>query len=302
VNDLQLLTGPAVADIDGSGGEEVLTGSASQDLVAYGPGGTPVGGWPKLTTDWTVATPLIGSFGTEDTKRSARKVVVGITRSGYVHAYRTDAPACSPSSSPRFHHDNANSGDYSRDAILPGAPTAIGTAKHGTRVRFGAPGDDLLCGTADHYELVTAGSPIDESSFADAKPLTGAPEPAAAGKTQTLDVPKASKGYLAIRAVDEQGNVGRVASVKAKAPRPGGRCEAGRLAASRHHPLRDPRALFDVRRRDHPRPRPEGRLRHRRSEGGRLRLRPRRARRGAAQPPSRGQLRGTRRRGGRATA
>jgi hypothetical protein len=229
VNDLQLLTGPAVADIDGSGGEEVLTGSASQDLVAYGPGGTPVGGWPKLTTDWTVATPLIGSFGTEDTKRSARKVVVGITRSGYVHAYRTDAPACSPSSSPRFHHDNANSGDYSRDAILPGAPTGIGTAKHGTRVRFGAPGDDLLCGTADHYELVTAGSPIDESSFADAKPLTGAPEPAAAGKTQTLDVPKASKGYLAIRAVDEQGNVGRVASVKAKAPRPGGKSCANRI-------------------------------------------------------------------------
>jgi len=37
VNDLQLLTGPAVADIDGQDGEEVLTGSSSQDLVAYGP-------------------------------------------------------------------------------------------------------------------------------------------------------------------------------------------------------------------------------------------------------------------------
>ena len=49
--------------------------------------------------------------------------MVAITRSGYIHAYRTDAPACSPSSSPRFHHDNANSGDYSRDAVLPGAPT-----------------------------------------------------------------------------------------------------------------------------------------------------------------------------------
>ena len=77
VNDLQLLTGPAVGDVDGNGGEEVLTGSSSQDLVAYGPGGTPASGWPKLTTDWTVATPLIGSFGTEDTKASARKVVVG---------------------------------------------------------------------------------------------------------------------------------------------------------------------------------------------------------------------------------
>jgi len=219
VNDLQLLTGPAVADIDGQDGEEVLTGSSSQDLVAYGPSGTEAAGWPKLTTDWTVATPLIGSFGTVDTKNSARKVVVGITRSGYIHAYRTDAPACSPSSSPRFHHDNANSGDYSRDAVLPGAPTNL-KAKGG-ELTFTAPGDDLLCGTADHYELATAKKPIDEASFADAKPLDGAPTPKPAGGKQKLDVPAGSKGWIALRAVDEQGNVGRVATVKAKAKKPG---------------------------------------------------------------------------------
>ena len=222
VNDLQLLTGPAVADIDGQDGEEVLTGSSSQDLVAYGPSGAEAAGWPKLTTDWTVATPLIGSFGTVDTKNSARKVVVGITRSGYIHAYRTDAPACSPSSSPRFHHDNANSGDYSRDAVLPGAPTNL-KAKGG-ELTFTAPGDDLLCGTADHYELATAKKPIDEASFADAKPLDGAPTPKAAGAKQKLDVPAGSKGWIALRAVDEQGNVGRIASVKAKPKPPKRRC------------------------------------------------------------------------------
>ncbi len=42
VNDLQLLTGPSVADIDGADGEEVLSGSSSQDLVAYGPTGAAV--------------------------------------------------------------------------------------------------------------------------------------------------------------------------------------------------------------------------------------------------------------------
>ncbi len=226
VNDLQLLTGPAVADIDGNPGEEVLTGSASQDLVAYGPGGTPPNGrWPKLSTDWTVATPLIGSFGSEDTDSDATKVVVGITRSGYVHAYRTDAPACSPSSSPRFHHDNANSGDYNRDAILPGAPTDMEVTKQGSRISFAAPGDDLLCGTADHYEMATAsGSPIDEATFDDAKPLgKGVPDPAAAGTVQKFAIPKGSQGYLALRAVDDQGNVGRVTSVKAKLP-PEKRC------------------------------------------------------------------------------
>ena len=224
VNDLQLLTGPAVADIDGSPGDEVISGSASQDLVAYGPSGQPPSDhWPKLTTDWTVATPLIGSFGTTDTDAGAGKVVVAITRSGYIHAYRTDAPACSPSSSPRFHHDNANSGDYSRDAILPGEPTGIGTTGHGAKIRFGAPGDDLLCGKADHYEMATASSPIDEAGFDAAKSLGGAPDPAAPGVVQKFKVPKGSKGYVAIRAVDDQGNVGRVASVKAKPSGGGGK-------------------------------------------------------------------------------
>ena len=217
VNDLQLLTGPAIADVDGNAGEEILSGSSSQDLVAYGADGTPSSGWPKLTTDWTVATPLIGSFGTRDTDGDARKVVVGITRSGYVHAYATEAPACSPSSSPRFHHDNANSGDYARDAVLPGAPTAL-KAKGG-ELSFLAPGDDLLCGTADNYEMATAKSAIDEDSFAAAKPLGGEPEPKAAGAKQKLAVPAKSKGWIAIRAVDDQGNVGRVTTVKAKAPR-----------------------------------------------------------------------------------
>ncbi len=48
-----------------------------------------------------------------------------MTRSGYLNGYSTGAPACSPASWPRFHHDNANSGDYSRDATLPGKPTRV---------------------------------------------------------------------------------------------------------------------------------------------------------------------------------
>src|SRR5204862_3776859 len=63
MNDLQFLTGPSVGDVDGVPGEEVLEGSASMDIAAYDAAGTPVAGWPKLTTDWTVADPLIGSFG-----------------------------------------------------------------------------------------------------------------------------------------------------------------------------------------------------------------------------------------------
>jgi Ca2+-binding RTX toxin-like protein len=210
VNDLQFLTGPSVADIDGLPGEEVVAGTASFDLAAFSAAGTQIAGWPKLSSDWTVANPAIGSFGAEDTDPGATKVVVALTRSGYVNAYETGADACSPSSWPRFHHDNANSGDYRRDAVLPGKP-GNPTAAPGS-ISFDAPGDDVLCGTADRYEVVTSGDPIDEGNFDEASPLDGAPDPAAPGSRETLPVEGAQR-YVAVRAVDEQGNVGRVASV-----------------------------------------------------------------------------------------
>jgi hypothetical protein len=215
VNDLQFLTGPSIGDLDGLPGEEVVEGTSSKDLAAFNPVGLPVNDrWPKVTTDWTVANPLIGSFGTLDTDANATKVVVGMTRSGYINAYETEAEACSRSSWPRFHHDNANSGDFSRDAALPGRPGAI--AAEGDAIAFDAPGDDLLCGTADHYELVTSDNPIDESSFDQATPLAGAPDPEAAGRRQSFTASGAQR-FVAIRAVDEQGNVGRVASLDLEA-------------------------------------------------------------------------------------
>ena len=220
-NDLSFLTGPSIADIDGLPGEEVLSGSASLDLNAYNAAGIAVPGWPKLTTDWTIANPLIGSFGTLDTDAAARKVVIGMTRSGYLNGYATDAPACSPGSWPRFHHDNANSGDYSRDAVLPGKP--IGFAAASDNLTFKAPGDDLLCGAATKYELRTSSSPITESNFATATPLTGAPAaPAAAGADESFAVPAGAQRYVAIRAVDDQDNVGRVASLDLQPTSTGG--------------------------------------------------------------------------------
>jgi hypothetical protein len=111
VNDLQFLTGPSVADVDGRAGEEILGGTASLDLNALNAAGAPAStAWPKLTTDWSVTNPVIGTFGTRATDPAARKVVVHATRSGYVFAYRTPAASDAPASWPRFHHDNANSG------------------------------------------------------------------------------------------------------------------------------------------------------------------------------------------------
>jgi hypothetical protein len=197
VNDLQFLTGPSVADLDGQGGEELLGGTASQDLYALRGDGRPLSAaWPKLTADWVVANPVVGSFG--DTQR---KVVVALTRAGTMLAYRTAAPACSPSSWPRFHHDEANSGDMTRDATPPGAPSAL--RLDGKTLRFTSPGDDLLCGRPAAYELSTDARTFQRVSV----------EPVAAGETASVVLQGKPKS-VSVRALDEQGNVGRAATLR----------------------------------------------------------------------------------------
>ncbi len=140
--------------------------------------------------------------------------MLGLTRAGTVLAYATDAPACSPGSWPHFHHDLANSGDYRRDATLPGRPESFALDPSAPTLTWKAPGDDLLCGTADHYEVVQSNTPIDGGNFAGGDPVTGAPAPAAPGTTQSMPLPPDPARYIAIRAVDEQGNVGPPATVE----------------------------------------------------------------------------------------
>ncbi|HEX4187611.1 MAG TPA: hypothetical protein VHY83_06925 [Solirubrobacteraceae bacterium] len=207
-NDLSFITGQVVGDVTGAAPtQEVLAGTASQDLEAYNAtGGAASAEWPKLTGDWLVATPVLGSLGTLDTGAGANKDVVSITRSGTLSVYSTPASACSPSSWPNFHHDIANSGDYTRDAIPPGVPLKP-TLLKGV-LSWTAPGNDLMCGTAASYEIVTSASPITPQSFAAATPLSGAPAPAAAGTTQSYALPRGTQAYVAIRAVDGQGNIG----------------------------------------------------------------------------------------------
>jgi Ca2+-binding RTX toxin-like protein len=224
VNDLSFLTGPAIGDVGGAAGEEIVAGTASMDVVALTGSGQPTSdAWPKLSSDWTIATPLLGTFGTLDTDDSAQRIVVNLTRSGYINAYATTADPCAPASSPRFHHDSANSGDSRRDAVLPGRPSDVVIVPDQNGFEFTAPGDDLMCGTADSYEIRTSANPITESNFADSSQLNGAPDPAEPGTEQSYAFQGEVLRYVAIRAVDEQGNVGRVASVDRGAD-PAGPC------------------------------------------------------------------------------
>lgn len=215
VNDLQFITGPSVADIDGLPGDEIVGGTASLDFFAFNAAGAPASAkWPKPSSDWSVADPVIGSFGTHDTDASARKAIIGLTRSGTIFAYTTDATPCTSGSWPMYHHDLANSGDYRRDATIPGKPENLALNADSTSMSWNAPGDDLLCGTADHYEVVQSNAAITGANFSSATALPGAPAPAAPGTTQSIALPAAHDKFIAIRAVDEQGNVGPPATVE----------------------------------------------------------------------------------------
>ena len=199
VNDLQFLTGPSVADVDGRAGEELLGGTAYLDVHAFDAAGGEAGGWPKLTSDWMVANPVVGTFGS-----SSRKVAAVVTRAGSLFVYRTGAEECADASWPRFHHDNANSGDFSRDAAAPGAPDRARLA--GDRLSFVAPGDDGPCGRAARYEVVQSDREPSGRSFEDARAIG---KPVDAGERVTVDLPGRAKRFVALRAVDEQGNASR---------------------------------------------------------------------------------------------
>ena len=167
-----------------------------------------------MAGDWTAASPALGSFSTLDTSAAAHKDVVSVTRSGTLAVYATPASACSPSSSPRFHHDDSNSGDYTRDAVPPGVPMA-GRVTAG-QLSLVAPGGDLLCGTASRYQLVTSRRPVTAESFSRAQALRIDLAPASAGSLQHLRLPRGTLRYIAIRALDAAGNVGRPLVLRAE--------------------------------------------------------------------------------------
>jgi hypothetical protein len=208
VNDLQFLTGPSVADISPAPGEEAVEGSAHHDFQGITSAGTKAPGWPKLSADWAVANPAIGPFG-----GGATRVVVDGTRNGRLVAYDTGADPCGPASWPQFHHDPANSGDLNRDAIAPGKPSEV--ALNGSRLTFVSPGDDLMCGTPKLYEVRASAHPITPQNFAKAGDVVRRTSTVAGGQKVSLELPDGPlERYIAVRAVDEQGNVGLPAYAK----------------------------------------------------------------------------------------
>jgi hypothetical protein len=102
----QLPSAPAIADVDGDGSAEVISGSSGDVLHAFRADGSEPHGWPKQAGGWLLASPAVG-----DVDGDGRLEVVEVTRDGYLFVWNT------PSASrrhewPSFRHDVRNSGRY----------------------------------------------------------------------------------------------------------------------------------------------------------------------------------------------
>jgi hypothetical protein len=196
-DDFQFLSASNIASVDSSRpGNQVLAGTGLGLLHAYdGAVGTDVPGFPKVTGGWLFAPAAISDDGR----------IADITREGFLFEWNQGAMPRCQSEWPSFRHDPQQTGNYDKDGTAPSAAT--GLAVKAEVLTFKAPGDDGRCGTADRYDAVTSDSPITPANFATATPLADPPAPQTAGSTQSYTLPPHLR-YVAIRAVDEAGNVG----------------------------------------------------------------------------------------------
>jgi hypothetical protein len=203
-DDFQFLSSSDIAHVDPTVPDnQVVAGTGLGLLHAYdGTTGLDVSGFPKVTGGWLFAPAAI----------SQDHRIADITREGYLFEWNlaANSPQCQ-TEWPSFRHDPQQTGNYDKDGTLPGKLINVGfvAGTPPTTISLNATGDDLLCGTATKYQVVTSNSPITDSNFNSATPLTGAPAPTAAGSTQSFPIPDGALRYLAIRAQDEAGNVGR---------------------------------------------------------------------------------------------
>ncbi|MCK6509966.1 FG-GAP-like repeat-containing protein [Myxococcota bacterium] len=113
VEDFQFFMNPVVAEISGDDKYDVISGTGGYLLHAVGSDGKPVAGYPKQTGGWLAASPTSG-----DMDGDGKRELAALTRNGWLFVWRTKGDAGIKAQWESFHHDLANTGNFS--VPLPG--------------------------------------------------------------------------------------------------------------------------------------------------------------------------------------
>ena len=104
---LDLLGAPAICPVGDDSTQDVIDGGDSGAIEAFTPNGSEAPRFPKWTTGWTFFAPSCG-----DLLGNGRVDLVSATREGYLMAWGTGAPSAASDQWPRWHRDDANTGEY----------------------------------------------------------------------------------------------------------------------------------------------------------------------------------------------
>jgi hypothetical protein len=204
VEDYQLLSSPAVADVSDAPGNEIIVGTGLyliRDINAQGVEGS---GWPKFTGGWNFAVPAIG-----DVDGDGKLEVAAVTREGFGFLWDTGQPACGTNDEWwTSRHDEFGSGAYGTDSRPPGTPTGLSAKR--SSLSWKAPGGDWMCGAAKRYRVLVSSRPVVHP--ADGTVVGTFDAGGGVGTSVTRTIPHAR--YAAVLYQDAAGNWGHLASAK----------------------------------------------------------------------------------------
>jgi subtilase family protein/VCBS repeat protein len=213
VEDFQLLSSPAVADVSGASGPEAILGTGLyllRDINAQGQEGA---GWPKFTGGWIFAVPAIG-----DVDGDGKLEVSASTREGFSFLWDTNRPACGTNDQWwTSRHDERSTGDYATDSRPPGSPTGLSATRdpsnHSVTVSWKQPGDDWMCGSPSRYKVIASQNPIRRPDDGSIITVTAARGTVHDGVSRTFTQAKIGAArYVAVLYRDDAGNWGLLRS------------------------------------------------------------------------------------------
>jgi hypothetical protein len=112
VEDYQLLSSPAVADVSAAAGKEVIVGTGLYYLRNINSTGAEGAGWPKFTGGGLFGVPTVG-----DVDGDGNLEVAALTREGNSFLWDTDRPACGGNDEWwTSRHDEWSTGAYGVDS------------------------------------------------------------------------------------------------------------------------------------------------------------------------------------------